>query len=205
MSECFLANCGKNGLSLVSCLFYDVSCIMSFVSCLLNHVSCLVYHVSWLMSHVFCLLSHASCLLSHVSCPVSPVSCLLSHVSCLKPSVSSLTSPVPCLLSPVSCLTSPVPRLLSHVSCLTSPVSSLTLYMTFAEGFYTDLIRVKGSVTRFSTFIFFHDSNPSRPLIKRLKYFRIRFRLKESQDTYPSRSIVHNLVILQYILGAHHL
>ena len=160
---------------------------------------------SCLLSCVSCIMADVSCLLSSVSCLLSPVSRLLSRVSCLMSSVSRLLSQAFCLQSHISCPMSPVSCLLSHVSCLTSPVSSLTLYMTFAEGFYTDLIRVKGSVTRFSTFIFFHDSNPSRPLIKRLKYFRIRFRLKESQDTYPSRSIVHNLVILQYILGAHHL
>ena len=171
---------------------------MSPESCLLSCVSCIMADVSCLLSSVSCLMSPVSRLLSRVSCLMTSVSRLLSQAFCLQSHIS-------CPMSPVSCLTSPVPRLLSHVSCLTSPVSSLTLYMTFAEGFYTDLIRVKGSVTRFSTFIFFHDSNPSRPLIKRLKYFRIRFRLKESQDTYPSRSIVHNLVILQYILGAHHL
>ena len=37
----------------------------------------------------------------------------------------------------------------------------------------------KGSVSQdFRPPVFFHDSDPSRPLIKRLKYFRIRFRFR---------------------------
>ena len=40
----------------------------------------------------------------------------------------------------------------------------------------------KEFVTKFSTFIVFHDSNPSGPLINRRKYFQIRFDFAEIFD-----------------------
>ena len=39
---------------------------------------------------------------------------------------------------------------------------------------------LKGSVSRDFLPPFFHDSNPSRPLINRLKYFRILFRFRRN-------------------------
>ena len=42
--------------------------------------------------------------------------------------------------------------------------------------------RKRECVTRFSTSIFFHDSNPSRLLMNRLKYFRIQFRFAKIFD-----------------------
>ena len=41
------------------------------------------------------------------------------------------------------------------------------------------LIHYRGSVTRFSTSIFFHQSNPSGPLINRLNWFFLKIRFGE--------------------------
>ena len=58
---------------------------------------------------------------------------------------------------------------------------------------FTVCLSVKGSVSRVFRPPFFHDSNPSRPLIDRLNYFRIRFRfhrdiriLKKLRSVHPT-------------------
>ena len=66
-------------LSLVSCLFYDVSCMMYFVSCLLSRVSCVTAHVSRLLSHASCLTPLVSSLQSQISCHMSPVLRVLKY------------------------------------------------------------------------------------------------------------------------------
>ena len=49
---------------------------------------------------------------------------------------------------------------------------------------------------RFSTYRFFHDSNPSGPLINRLKYFRIWFRFHwDIQSQKCLRSVPHTMEI----------
>ena len=51
-----------------------------------------------------------------------------------------------------------------------------------------DFSFLKGSVSRdFRPPVFFHDSNPSGPLINRLKYFRIRFRFRRNIRSQSSK------------------
>ena len=57
---------------------------------------------------------------------------------------------------------------------------------------YIERIKLKGECHEISELEFFYDSNPSRPLIHRLKYFRIRFR-RDIRIFWVKNLVTHSL------------
>ena len=52
-----------------------------------------------------------------------------------------------------------------------------------------DMKELKGSVSHDFRPPFFHDSNPSRPLMNRLKYSRIRFRFRRDIQSQSLKNL----------------
>ena len=82
---------------------------------------------------------------------------------------------------------------------LRSQVHQISRFFVFVTSFNDVLQKMselksfqRECVMRFLTSIFFHDSNPSRPLIYRLKYFQILFQLRRDIQIFKKFRSVHH-------------